>query len=498
MKHILWMCGLLCLASCFKDETTEGIGVISEIVIEEGSMQEEYDIDKNETLTIHPVIRQTNKEKPLTYTWEIDLENYSHEPDFVYTGNRLGSYQCRLILENEDGKTFWPFKLNVNSPYEEGITVLSTDENGRSMLSFMLRQRVEGVADHFEDGDCFSLNNPDIAFAPNVVDMVQCDGSLIVACQGEGTTASPGTVYYLNEKTFVVENMLTAPEYPDFKPTHLGIPANGSVGVGYPILCENGKVYEFSTTEGALTPAVKLQSEYAQACHVYSGGSAGRYRVLMWDKQVGGLCLLLNGYGPYYCSNTYLLERGECTGDKNYFNGLEFVAMFIPRLPQNVSSEEIPFVLVITRNGAVYQKVLLDTGFWQYSEEKGGNQLVDNGGKTMAGVGTVNLTMESPAVASRVYYALLYGDGNKVYRWNYTTSQRLDQAVVHAEVGTARAIVTSMELSLDQTETYVAFYEPDEEGLNGHVWVIDTDKGTVLRKYDNVCYRPVKIMYKKR
>lgn len=498
MKHILWMCGLLCLASCFKDETTEGTGVISEIVIEEGSMQEEYDIDKNETLAIHPVVRQTDKEKPLTYTWEINMEVYSHEPDLVYTGNRLGSYQCRLILENEDGKTFWPFKLNVNSPYEEGITVLSTDKDGRSMLSFMLRQRVEGVADHFEDGDCFSLNNPDIAFAPNVVDMVQCDGSLIIACKGEGTTASPGTVYYLNEKTFVLENMLTAPEYPDFQPTHLGIPANGSVGVAYPILCENGKVYEFSTTEGALTPAVKLQSEYAQACQVYSAGSAGRYQVLMWDKQVGGLSLLLNGYGPYYCSKTYLLERGECSGDKNYFNGLEFVAMFIPRMPQNVTSEEFPFVVVITRNGAVYQKVLLDTGFWRYSEEKGENQLVDNGGKTMAGVGTVNFTMESPAVASRVYYALLYGNGNKVYRWNYTTSQRLDQASVHAEVGTAQAVVTGLELSLDQTETYVAFYEPDEDGLNGHVWVIDTDKGTVLRKYDNVCYRPVKIMYKKR
>ena len=43
-----------------------------------------------------------------------------------------------------------------------------------------------------------------------------------------------------------------------------------------------------------------------------------------------------------------------------------------------------------------------------------------------------------------------------------------------------------------------AFYEPDQEGLNGSVWVFDTDKGTVLEKYDNVCYEPVKMFYKKR
>ena len=65
-------------------------------------------------------------------------------------------------------------------------------------------------------------------------------------------------------------------------------------------------------------------------------------------------------------------------------------------------------------------------------------------------------------------------------------------------MGTDQAVITAMELSLDHKETFVAFYEPQEEGLNGHVWVIDTDSGELLRKYDNVCYRPVKIMYKRK
>ncbi|MCD8317910.1 MAG: hypothetical protein LUC45_03225 [Paraprevotella sp.] len=154
--------------------------------------------------------------------------------------------------------------------------------------------------------------------------------------------------------------------------------------------------------------------------------------------------------------------------------------------------------MVVTKSGSIYQKVQLHAAFWRMSDELGKPVLVDNGGKTMAGIGSCNLTAESPMVASRGYYALLYGDGNKVYRWNYTTSQRLDQTSVHATVGSAQAVITGLELSSDQKETFVAFYEPEEKGLNGHVWVIDTDKGTILRKYDNVCYRPVKIMYKKK
>lgn len=55
-----------------------------------------------------------------------------------------------------------------------------------------------------------------------------------------------------------------------------------------------------------------------------------------------------------------------------------------------------------------------------------------------------------------------------------------------------------MILSEDHSHTYVAFYEPDQPGLNGSVWVIDTDKGTVLKQYNNICYQPVKIMYKKK
>ena len=140
-----------------------------------------YNIGKDEVLRITPGIIQSNKQKALTYTWEIDLETYSHDKEFVYVGDKLGSYQCRLIVENEDGKTFFPFVLNVNSPYEEGITVISKDAEGKSYLAFMLTPTDPSVEPKFIEGDCFAVNNPDMTLASNPTDIVQTSSFLLIA-----------------------------------------------------------------------------------------------------------------------------------------------------------------------------------------------------------------------------------------------------------------------------------------------------------------------------
>jgi hypothetical protein len=93
---------------------------------------------------------------------------------------------------------------------------------------------------------------------------------------------------------------------------------------------------------------------------------------------------------------------------------------------------------------------------------------------------------------------MLFADGNKVRRWNYTSNQQITAADVLQTIGSETAIISGFELSADHKLTYVAFYEPDQPGLNGSVWVIDTDKGNIIKKYDNICYQPVKIMYKKK
>ena len=491
---------LLVLAACVKDDTTLATGAITELYVEEGSIKEQYDIDRNEVLEIRPVVRQTNREKPVSYSWEIGSTVYSTDPVFHYVGKELGSFLCRLVLENEDGRSFYEFTLNVNSPYEEGITVISVDPEGKSRLSFMLRQRTEGVADHFEEGDCFATNNPDFELERNVSDVAQCDGTLLLACKGNAAEGRPGTIYFLNEKTLVVQNEVKVPEYPDFRPIRMIQPLRATAGTSYPILCENGKVYEFATGEGAVGESQRYKSEYARGIELYDNASVTYNHIYMWDRLVGALTILYNGYGPYYCSTEYHLSyesiKGEGAG-KNFFAGVDFVSMFMPRDPAANASRGDRLMVVGKNAGGMYVKVRLDPGFWYQDEETLQPVLGSFGGLKLCGFAS-DLTDASPYVATAYYKTLLYGVGNAVKKWNYDTVEMLQAVQTLATVGTDQAVITAMELSLDHKETFVAFYEPQEEGLNGHVWVIDTDSGELLRKYDNVCYRPVKIMYKRK
>ena len=104
----------------------------------------------------------------------------------------------------------------------------------------------------------------------------------------------------------------------------------------------------------------------------------------------------------------------------------------------------------------------------------------------------------TPCVANRTYQSLLFADGNKVRRWYYTSNVHINKADTFDLGLSDDAVITAIEISEDHRKTYIAFYEPNQEDKNGSVWVIGTDTGEVLEKYDNVCYQPVKMIHKKK
>lgn len=476
------------LVSCFKDDTTLGTGAISEIMVD--SISEVYNINQNDTLIITPYITQTNHPKEISYTWEMDLEHYSDSCCFVFIGKQFGSYNCRLIVENSDGKTFFPFVVHVNTIYEEGLTILSKDTNGKAMLSFMLTPP-DGNPIGFMKGDQFSINNEE-PFADNPTDMLQSDGRLIIACQGSNDGSIPATIYSLNEKTFFLENMASAPSFTDFKPVVLGIPSDTYDGRPYPIICEGGNTYEYSTNEAVISKPTLLPYTYSQNAFIYTKGE-GEYNFLCWDKDINALCQVNNGYDPYYFGATYLMSRKPIEEDErnNPLNGHEFLKMVL--IEQHDSLKTTPEVLVVTKNtdGKVY-RTILSVEFWEAINGK--NELV-SGTKEIGGE-QLPISENTPCVANKRYDSMLFANGNKVCLWYYGAKTIKVNNI--QTIGSESAIITALALSADQKQTYVAFYEPEQTGLNGSVWVIDTDKGTILNTYDKVCYQPVKIIYKKK
>lgn len=513
MKIFKWLLLLVLplLVACFEDNSTPADKPLSNITIEQG-IDSVYNISKFDTLVIKPVISQENVDKPLSYTWEIDLEPYSHDEVFKYVGNDLGKFNCRLIVENEDGKAFFPFVLYVNSDYEYGITVLSQDAKGNSMLSFMQEPMSEGDTAKFTSYDCFARNNPDETFAAGAIDVVQCGGRLIIACQGGGDRNDAPTIYYLNEKTMVVENMFTVTEYDDFKPTILGVPPVSPIGSVYPILCENGKVYDFSVNEGVVSAPLKHKYTYAQNCIVNVDG--GYYDILLFDNDNKGMSLIYNGYGPYYCGEPYnMMLDDSLYASKNHFVNRKLVTMVKIRMTPEQKSvtghqEFLAMTTLADDPGVSTCTEVLYTDFWGYDYVNQtpvfhfANQqfttMIDK--TTMTDNNPINIS--TPCIANKTHYTMFFATGNQVRRWNYTSDienlKSLKTSPVLLTVGSPAAQITGFEMSEDHKVTYVSFYEPKKEGLNGSVWLFDTDTGKVLEKHNNFCYRPVKMFYKTR
>lgn len=511
-KYILFALTALFFVSCIEDESVGTINPISDIVIDEGSLEKVYNIQKNESLVIDPIVTQTDETMPLSYAWELDQEIISTEKVFRYEGKRLGTYDGRLIVSNEDGKAFFTFTLNVNSPYEYGITVLSKDTEGRTHIAFMQEPMKEGDKKEFYDENCIEKNNPDRVFASNPADIIQTTGLLLLACQGQnGDNNDSPTIYFLNEKTFVVEDYVKSEEC---IPAKLLTPPGNYSGVSYPVLSTDGKMYSLPTTTAVIQPHHKLTSTYSP--HLgFAVGTDTEFDIITWDNEVNGPALIYNGYGPFYYGNKYLLVRDSlskddyfkknfCDIDKEKKKKNKEVRALVPIHTSGKSRRE--FIVISKANNGMLNKAVLANFFWKDKDGTGRTyEIMDNGG--FSGItdqpGYTGISVETPCIANSTYQTLLFANGNIVKKWNYASTEEKYFINTKSEnlltVGSSsKAVITSFDISEDHKKTYVAFYEPNQEGKNGSVWVFDTDTGEVLEQYNNVCYQPVKMFYKKK
>lgn len=494
--------------SCADDKSTYGGNPISEISIDATSIDEEYNLNKNDVLTITPVVSQSIAGKELSYEWEVEHEVFSTSPELEYTCDKLGSFNCRLIVSNEDGKAFYPFVINVNTPYEEGITIISKDADGNSMLSFMLHH-VDGTPDYFYSGDMFSLNNPEIPFASNVSDMIISNSALVISCQGSGSASDPASIYYLNEKTFDIENYVTLPEYPTFKPIKMMLTSVAQGGASYPVLSSDGVVYEFASTEGTVIESSKFPSIYdTNAYTMFDAGTGNNFNIYFWDSLLGIPFTMDRNY-VFYCVVDYSqsMDRSSVNSTNNIFAPGEDqpVAMFLPRLTSaQISRGTEPELYIITDSHGTLRRTVLDKDIWTYNSQTQLN--VFDAKKRFETIGETETSLLQPGVpmiASNTNKMLFFGVGNKIYQWPYEQNT-LAYTTLFAEVGSSSSVITSIEISANQKTLYVASYDPSQSGLNGSYHEIEIIRSSATDDvssgervdYNNVCYEPVKMMYK--
>lgn len=504
MKTIKYITTMLIAAlalSCVSDDTSLGGNPIS--MIEISAIQEVYNTEKGDLLTITPTVTQSIAGKELSYTWEVNQEVYSNSQTLDFECEELGSFNARLIVTNEDGSEFFPFVINVNSPYEEGILIVSHDDNGKSMISFMRKNPDTGELESFIDEDCFALNNPEVHLSSYVSDVTQSSGAVIFTCKGDGSDQNPSMIYYINDKTFDLENMVNTSEYPDFKPVRMHICSTGIGGAAYPILTESGEVYEFASTEGTIIKSTnKLPYTYHSSTAFYDSGSGYQYNIIFWDKEKDVPTQIMTGYGPYYCITEYsdAKDRSKVSSSNNMFAGNDLVRMFIPKLTKMQLLTQTPDVYFITvnRNTGMMSRSIVPIGFWTTNMSDYSVTFSPVERLKMIGFGgTAALKEDSPLIASGVFKAAFIASGNKLIQWHYSTNVPTENSAAFATIGNETTVITSLELSDDQKQIYVAAYDTAQSGKNGSFYIIDTEKATLLKEYKNISYKPVKLIYKK-
>lgn len=460
----IWLIGLLPIG-CFDDDTTVDTVRISEVAIDTNSLQKEYNRDKNQTLVIDitPYITQKEKDLPLTFQWDMDYKFYSDSSVLCVDCQELGTFPMRVKVSNKHGSAFYEFKLHINSPYEEGFAVLSESNDGTGMLSFM-RQMADGTLGNFETR-CLATNNPGVTFPKSPTDMTKRFSQLFISYKDDPS------IYVVNAKTLELENVVTATEYSDFVPVALMMPDNAArTAIA---LSENGKVYNLASMEGLILSHTALRSTYSSVQYGYFGGYNPLY--YLWDTDQHTICYY-NGYTVDNCT------RFGAIWNENH----EVVAIF-------ENEKGLSFTVLTRMNGEIWKTSL---GNYIYLQDPDTYQYVGIDYRDVQRViSNPVLKKEDPKVASPSYQCLFYAQGNKIYRWYYSSSSFPTES--WASIDDLQGMeITAMGISPDESSVYVGAYRSTESGENGYIYVYDTRTGRLINSYKNVAYKPIKIMYK--
>lgn len=467
-KYFILSFFIAVMMSCYKDNSTVDTLVLSDIEVTIDNLESEViDIEKNETLTIDPAIKQTGKELPLSYEWQINYEVVSTEKTLVYVGNELGSYPVRLEVSNDHGSAFKTFTLNVNSPYEQGVFVLTENPDGNGNIAFMRTltdaEKAEGRVEAFEN-NCFTTNNPNLSLGKGVADVAKRVNQLYIA------SANEGKISVINTKTFQLETEVSAPEIPGFQPYRVNVPDN--LGRSALILSKNGKVYKLATLEFLVLKEPGFPDDVDLAMKTQFVPTYNFTSNYFWDKNES----------MFYYKNEYATNSSEDT-----LSDQDLICFFATPLASYILTHEKGNPTKLKRTKFADQIKSMDYSDYSMYIDILEQDIFENSAST--------LKATSITVPNFNFNKLIYANDNKVYHWYYSGINLPTTPFIEIDSNNK---ILSMNISEDGKELYLAAYNDNASGLKGSMYIYNADNGALISKHENVFDKPVKVFYKKR
>lgn len=477
---ILSVLFILIYASCINDESISGDKVLSEITIDVPSGKDTIHAEFGINVTIDPAewVKQSLEGQNLSYEWRASyiketgggfnqdsLKYLSHEPVLDYAFKQLGQYWLRLRVSNEDGSAFRQFVVYVEAAYEEGLFILSKDEEGKGRTTFMRVRNEAGVlsgslSDFIQSP--FETINPDFPLN-DPADILKLEKSMFI------TSAKDQLLYHIDYRTFDLINKIEIKEqFPEFRPVAL-CGADGMMSPVFLLMGDNGKVVLYETKLSFIYESSKLFPANAtyDDCFAYMKGTMEH-------------CFFVNDVEGLVC---YIDLSNQRAFDSKYFEREEIV---------NLMFSDDGRLYVVSRDK-------LDAAAVKITWFAPANFIFGAFRSPLDYTYTSNqisLTRNTRIIVNVLYKLAFYNQDGKLYRWSYrSTEPQLPEDAV-AEVD---GKITCMSFSSDNEYIYLGYYDPaSKKELKGSVAVFSIREQRIVKEFTGVADRPIRVFYKNR
>lgn len=409
------------------------------------------------------------------------IENVSTSPTIDYTFTKLGTFILRLRADNGESIQYKYFTLNVNSGYDEGVTILSNGESGDGHLTFIKtltsEEATAGKQEVFPD--VFSSINPgqtlrngkELFMSNATVKKVDYSGLLIA------TDDENGTMWHMEAKTFQLfkkSSMLSAGSR--FKA--FGGELASTSGFAAFILGENSHIYRYDMMMGDYTDMIDIK----QMTGIFGGVS----RKTAKDATIRS---------PYFRNSDSLAVRRTASAGTVYYtlSGYEVVNMATLRTAKTNS------LYVLFRS-----KTNPDEYVIKNTDGIGGSGALKTWGSTVTfTTGDLKMDSDCKFVGTKNSADVYYVYDNAVYRWSLISAPATKPTITLPAGEQIRDIATNF-LGKDKGDNgedllYIATYNPSRSGeKKGSLYVYRFSDDTLVKSYEGIFWDPASVMYKYR
>ena len=466
--------------SCIEDES---VGIVRDLVdIEIKTERDTFYADFGLECRFSVEVSQS-EDMELEYEWKVasleqkdTLEVVCTEPEFRYAFKDLGEFRVRLKVTNRDGSSYHFFTAFVRTPYEDGLLVLSEDNNRVGRTSFL---RVIKHPDEIVNGnETFNTRllegiNPEFPLQ-EVKDVTWYDNKIYLLTDG-GKKINVYDMHSLDYINFYdVDQDNPGLRLRCFSQSDVPFSMGEMIMIG-----EEGGTWIFNLDTYFLMPDTKL----------YPGKRFDK----LYSFSIGGgdrNALLVNFEDSYICHQVFGSWPGPSYNSGSYFRDrriLNLMADHECRLKAITTDPQDPLAVKITTFDAM----------GQYHFFVGFSGAFDNPNTVdYRAASPLTLTREVDMLTNSKYYVAYYPRGGELYEWVYSgESPKLPDD----PVWTTEGEITCMALcpNGDKRYLYLGIWNPAaQEELKGSVYIMDVVTHKILKEYRGIADKPFKIIYK--